>query len=59
MKVYPCKNVCLGCIVFPLLGAFIIMISSSCTGEFADSNINYRNVLGNFPDFTPDPDGRL
>ena len=47
---------CVGCIVLLLSAALIITMSSGCSGEFTDSETYYENVLGSFPDFTPDLD---
>ena len=47
---------CLGCIVLLLSGVIILMMSSGCSGEFTDSDTYYENVLGSFPEFTPDLD---
>jgi len=54
MIVYQCKVVCWGFIVLLLAGASIGATSSSCTGELTDEDTYYENVLGSFPEFTPD-----
>ena len=56
MKIYSDKKLYFGYVALLLFAAFAVTMSGGCGGEYGGDETYYGNVLGSFPEFSPDYD---
>jgi len=56
MKIYSDKKLYFGYVALLLFVALIVTMSGGCGGDYTEDETYYGNVLGSFPEFTPEYD---